>query len=255
MADPSLIAESVGEYYDEWTDRYQSSFGDTFQACRPTNPLDLHRYVMECSGIRGGERILDAGCGICGPSLYFAKHRDVLIDAVTISRVQVATGNRRVAEAGLDSKIKVHLADFQRLNEYFPESTFDRVLFLESFCHSADPGTTLRGVFKVLKPGGVVYIKDFFEKQCDTEVERRLVRKVVDRVHQTFLCRAPRIRDTVELLKLVGFRQQTVEPVKFSPDHSIWRHFNEAHEFDLYDGQTPYEWSDWLSLRFEKPMM
>jgi sterol 24-C-methyltransferase len=253
MANEDVTPEKVGKYYDTWTERYRSSFGDTFQAYRPANGMDLHQYILERSGIRDGDRVLDAGCGICGPSMFFASHRDVVIDAVTISMRQVQTARQLVEQVGLGDKITVHLADFDRLEDRFSEATFDRVLFLESLSHAAEPAAPLRSVFNVLKPGGIVYIKDFFEKQCDSEAERRLVHEVVERVDRTFSLRTPSLQHTIDAITQIGFRQLRVEPIRFTSDGSIWRHFNDAHGFDLYGGKEPREWCDWLELKFEKP--
>lgn len=254
MAETPLSPESVGEYYDQWTERYFAGFGDTFQACRPTHTADLHQYILERSGIRDGERVLDAGCGICGPSLYFASHRDLLIDAVTVSEHQVTMARERVRRAGLEGKVKVYLADFHRLDDHFPAARFDRVLFLESLSHSADTLAALRSVFRVLRAGGVVYIKDFFEKQCDCDEERRRVREVIERVNRTFVLKTPVLRRTVELLREVGFVQLSMGSVEFPNDTSVWRRFNDLHAFDVYGGNPPFPWSDWCELRFMKPI-
>jgi ubiquinone/menaquinone biosynthesis C-methylase UbiE len=165
----------------------------------------------------------------------------------------VQTARQLVAQVGLGDKITVHLADFGRLEDRFSEATFDRALFLESLSHAADPATPLRSVFNVLKPGGVVYIKDFFEKQCDSEAERRLVHEVVERVDHTFSLRTPNLQQTIDAITQIGFRQLRVESIRFTSDTSVWRHFNDAHGFDLYGGQEPRQWCDWLELTFERP--
>jgi cyclopropane fatty-acyl-phospholipid synthase-like methyltransferase len=250
--DRQITPNNIGKYYDEWTDRYRSSFGDTFQAFRTSDPADLHRYILEKSGISDGERILDAGCGICGPSVYFATHRDVNIDAITVSPYQATIARELVAASSLDHKVHVQVADFHRLTEYFPREVFDRVVFLESFCHSSNADTVLQGVFQVLKPGGTIFIKDFFEKQCASPADQALVRAVVDRVAAAFLCNTPNLQETLGRLKRVGFCESAVEPVRFVHDHSVWSDFNESNGFDLYGDKAPYEWSDWMTLRFEK---
>lgn len=253
MPDDDLSPERVGQYYDEWTDRYRSCFGDTLQACRPAQAADLHQYILERAGIRDGERILDAGCGVCGPSLYFASHRDVAIEAVTVSRDQVETARQLVAQAGLAGRITVRLADFHKLEESFPPATFDRVLFLESLSHAQDPAGPLLSAFNVLKPGGVVYIKDFFERPGQTADERRRVREAIARVDRTFVLHTPNLQHTVRRLTQAGFHQDWIEPVGFPSDNSVWLGFNAAHRFDLYGGEEPLQWCDWLELRFAKP--
>ena len=254
MSNGDRSPEQIGRYYDEWTARYQECFGNTLQACRPAQSADLHQYILERAGIEDGERILDAGCGVCGPSIYFASHREISIDAVTVSRHQVRTARQLVSEAGLDEKITVHLGDFHKLRELFPASTFDRVLFLESLSHAMDPTAPLQSAYEALKPGGVVYIKDFFEKQLDTPEEQRLLRETIDRIDRTFVLKTPSLHHTVSVLTGLGFREQLIEPVGFAADNSVWIRFNDTHRFDLYGGRAPFQWCDWLELRFEKPM-
>lgn len=247
-----LTPERVGRYYDEWTPRYRASFGDTFQACRPKETDDLHRYLLESAGVVDGERILDAGCGVCGPSVYFATHRRVAIDAVTVSNEQAATARRLVADACLSDRITVHHGDFHRLDELFAPTTFDRVLFLESLSHAADPMEPLRAAFAVLKPGGTVYVKDFFEKHHDDAGERRRAQETIVRVDRAFAVKTPRLDRTLAVLQRIGFVRRHVGPVGFTNDLAVWARFNRAHDFDLYQGE-PVEWSEWLELRFEKP--
>ncbi len=254
MPDHEASPDRVGLYYDDWTGRYEESFGDTFQACRPADTADLHRYILDSSGIRDGERVLDAGCGVCGPSRYFASHRDIAIDAVTVSAAQVAVANRMNAEAGLRGRVAVHLGDFHKLDELFPDSTFDRALFLESLSHAADPLEPLLSVFKVLKPGGVVYIKDFFQKDYDDPAVQQFVQETIDRVDRAFVLKTPRLDHTIQALEQAGFVAQRVQPVGFENDLAAWRAFNGGHQFDLYAGRDPVEWSEWLELRFQKPI-
>lgn len=253
MSNDDLNPERVGQYYDEWTPSYLSWFGRTFQACRPGELDQLHRYIMERSRIRDGERILDAGCGVCGPSIYLANHRDITIDAVTVSQTQVATARQFVTEASLGGRIQVHLADFHKLHELFPEQTFDRVLFLESLSHAPDPTGPLQSAFRVLRPGGVVYIKDFFERSSDNTEQQKALRETIERVNRSFCVKTPSLPHTVRALSEIGFRKQLVQPVGFANDISVWAGFNRAHHFDLYNGKEPFEWSDWIELRFEKP--
>jgi hypothetical protein len=52
----------------------------------------------------------------------------------------------------------------------------------------------------VLKPGGVVYIKDFLEKHCDTEAERQLVHEVVERVDRTVAVRTQSLPYTIDAI-------------------------------------------------------
>lgn len=254
MNDADRTPDKVGSYYDQWTERYRESFGNTFQACRPALVADLHQYLLERSGIQDGEHVLDAGCGVCGPSAYFAAHKRVQIDAVTISEYQVSVARELLTEAGLDQVVSVTLGDFNRLDELFSPATFDRILFLESLSHANDVAQPLTGAFKVLKPGGTLYIKDFYEKRYESEAQNQIVQQVIERVDQAFVLRTPSLEETVRVLVETGFRQEILAPVNFYMDNSVWMNFNDKHQFNLYGGSAPCQWADWVELRFVKPM-
>ena len=66
----------------------------------------------------------------------------------------------------------------------------------------------LESVLKVLKPGGVVYIKDFFEKEYADIDKRPLVQEVIARVDRTFVVKTPRVGHTVRVLEQVGFMRR-----------------------------------------------
>src|SRR5439155_1269509 len=90
MRDELRVVEpsDVRDYYNAWTEKYIQDFGDCIQAHRPSREEDLLEYLMTRAGLRDGQRVLDAGCGVCGPARYFASHRNLDIEAITVSPVQ-----------------------------------------------------------------------------------------------------------------------------------------------------------------------
>src|SRR5262249_26000618 len=144
------------------TEKYLEFFGESIQAHRPSREEDLLDYLMTQAGIRDGQHVLDAGCGVCGPARHFARKRQITIEAVTISPVQVQIARERNRDPGLGDRVNVTLGDFHQLAGIYGREAFDLAYFLESLSHSSRPGEVLRSVYEVLKPGGIVYIKDFF---------------------------------------------------------------------------------------------
>lgn len=245
--------DAVAQYYDVWTSKYLKHFGDTIQAHRPTRQDELHAYLMQRAGIRDGKRVLDAGCGVCGPSIYFARHRAVTIEALTISPVQAQMATERVAEAGLSNRIQVRVGDFHRLEKLYPREEFDVVYFLESLSHSPNPARALAGAFEILKPGGVVYIKDFFIRPCKTEEEQRRVMRVIANVDRLFAVKTPDAKETLAQLRATGFLPIWSEHPKFVVDNTPWQAFEREHQFDLFEGDPSFDWSEWLEMKFQKP--
>src|SRR5580700_7041298 len=79
---PVSSVSEVKQYYEDWTQRYIESFGDTFQSRRLNDLPKLTDYLIESAGIKSGMKIVDAGCGICGPAIMLCQKIDIKIDAV-----------------------------------------------------------------------------------------------------------------------------------------------------------------------------
>jgi ubiquinone/menaquinone biosynthesis C-methylase UbiE len=245
--------EEISSYYDAWTTKYLEVFGDTIQAHRPTREEDLHDYLMRRAGLRDGKRALDAGCGVCGPGLHFAAHADITLEALTLSPVQARMACERIVQGGFADRVNVRVGDFHRLPELYPREEFDVVYFLESLSHSPAPERVLAGVYEVLKPGGIVYIKDFFIKPCATAEERRRVLRVIERVDRLFAVKTADAGEMIGHLRGAGFLPVWVEPPRFQVDNTRWQEFEREHRFDLFEGDESFDWSQWLELKFQKP--
>jgi ubiquinone/menaquinone biosynthesis C-methylase UbiE len=243
----------VGEYYNAWTDKYVEAFGECIQAHRPTREEDLLNYLLTRAGLRNGQRVLDAGCGICGPARYFAGERELSIEAVTISPVQAGIAITKNREANLDDRIHVTVGDFHQLAEIYGREQFDIVYFLESLSHSSRPGDALRSAYEVLRPGGMVYIKDFFIRRCDTGEEQKRVLDVVARVDRLFAVKTAWAADIKEELRRAGLFQIFSDKPQFEVNNSQWRQFESKHQFDLFAGEDSFDWSEWLEMKYQKP--
>ncbi|MDB5281426.1 MAG: Methyltransferase type 11 [Bacteroidota bacterium] len=153
---------TVDKHFTVLNNRYLNVYGDVIEASRTKDPGEMLAYLANGAGIKNGMKLLDAGCGVCGPARYFASHFDVTIEAVTATKLQAEIAEQRNKEANLDKRIKVKHGDFHFLSDYYPANSFDIVYFFESFCHSYDIQRVMDEVHKVLKPGGAIYMKDWF---------------------------------------------------------------------------------------------
>ena len=169
----------VRRYWDEANAAYLQHVASTFQAglvrtgsAEPTARAS-NLYLASRAGIRPGHRVLDAGCGVCGPSIDIAGNlKTIALHCITLSGVQAEQGGRMVREAGLSDRISVQQADFHDLP--FAGRIFDVVIFFESSGYSYDLPKLFCEVHRVLRPNGTVYIKDVFAKEhCLSRQERR----------------------------------------------------------------------------------
>ncbi|MCZ8284950.1 MAG: methyltransferase domain-containing protein, partial [Bacteroidia bacterium] len=123
-------------------------------------------YQIDVIGLKSGITALDAGCGVCGPAVYFAQKTGCRIEAITISGVQAEKAREHIAKQGAGDRVNVREGDYHTLEQYYPENSMDAVYFLESFGHAKSHEQALDSAWKVLKPGGVIYIKDLFIKKA-----------------------------------------------------------------------------------------
>lgn len=112
----------------------------------------LTRKVAESLRLRKGERVLDVGCGLGTPAIQLATEYGVQVTGVNISTRQVAEAHARAAAAGLGDQVAFVTADFSALD--FPDGSFDAVVAMEALVYVRDLGPTLRGLHRVLRPGG-----------------------------------------------------------------------------------------------------
>jgi cyclopropane fatty-acyl-phospholipid synthase-like methyltransferase len=81
-------SNDVRDFYNRYTDKFLQVYGEVIQAFRTKDVSKLLAYEMESMGLEAGNEVLDAGCGVGAPAIYFAQQLPVQIEAVTISDVQ-----------------------------------------------------------------------------------------------------------------------------------------------------------------------
>lgn len=247
-------AVTVQRYYDAWTDRYLKSYGNILQSSRPTSDKKFLRYILDSAGIRRGMRLLDAGCGVCGPSIYFASKRSVRIDAVTISGVQADIARAAISQAGLDAWINVRRGDFHDLATDYPAASYDMVFFLESFGYSRSIPQVLSNVSQVLKPNGYVYIKDHFPVPQKDPTRREFQRQNLERMKMEYCYTMQSLAETVTCLTELGFWIEFIKKPAYLLDDARAVTFEQDNELtSLRDAiKSGFELYETLEIKFRK---
>lgn len=113
----------------------------------------LAELLGESSGLAAGQRVLDCGFGFGDQDLFWLERfQPAVIDGLNVTESQVRRARERVAAAGLDRRIRLHLGSATRMP--FADASFDRVLALETAFHYDTREDFFREAFRVLKPGG-----------------------------------------------------------------------------------------------------
>jgi cyclopropane fatty-acyl-phospholipid synthase-like methyltransferase len=196
----------VAEYYDLWTDKYLEVYGNVLQGSRPSSEKQLLNYLASSIPIANGDLIIDAGCGVCGPAAWFAQMKNVQIEALTNSALQVAYSIDRIRAARLLDRVHVNLGDYHNLDSIYCWGAYDKVVFLESLAHATDLRRVFTGAYNVLKRQGILYIKDFFFCDwCRNTVKQAVQAEMRKDVSWTYRISLRALSDIVHELALIGF--------------------------------------------------
>ncbi|KAI0087071.1 cyclopropane-fatty-acyl-phospholipid synthase [Irpex rosettiformis] len=89
------------------------------------------RHIIAKADIRPGYRILEIGSGWGSLSFLITQTiEDTTVDTITLSVQQETYVRQKIAEFGLEDKVKVHLMDYRAMPPEW-ESAFDRVVSVE----------------------------------------------------------------------------------------------------------------------------
>ncbi|WP_425244407.1 methyltransferase domain-containing protein [Thermostichus vulcanus] len=239
-ARPYRSADSVANSYDQWTEDGILEFywGEHIHLGHygsPPQPKDFLKakvdFVHEMVRWAGldqlpaGTRVLDVGCGIGGSSRILAQDYGFSVTGITISPQQVKRA-QELTPTGLDVQFLVEDA----LAMSFPDGSFDVVWSIEAGPHMPDKALFARELLRVLKPGGILVVADWNQRDDRQKPlngwERLVMRQLLDQwSHPAFAS----IEGFAELLAATGWVEGEVitadwtEPTLPSWLDSIWQ--------------------------------
>jgi tocopherol O-methyltransferase len=146
------LKESKSLHYGYW----DSSTKNFHQAL-----LNINKVLSERVKIKKEDKVLDAGCGVGGSSLWLAKEKGCSVTGITLSDKQVNKASAMAKETGLDAQVKFEQKDFTSTG--YPQNSFTVVWAIESVCHAADKSNFLKEAYRILNAGGRLVMADFFK--------------------------------------------------------------------------------------------
>ena len=250
--------EDVGQFYDAQTNNFLRVYGQVIQAFRTRNVTDLLDYQIESIGLKDGMKVLDAGCGVCGPARYFARQKQVDIEAITISEKQVELSRHFIAQEGLETQVSVRQGDFHQLSQLFDASSFDAVYFLESFGHATDHEHTIKESWNVLKPGGILYIKDLFIKEGYHAGHDAQIAREIENINRAYRYNVADLYKVLEVARKQGFILSSLKtidlPLEQFENLTVSNEFQELTGINKIDNLSDYIFPvDFFELKCLKP--
>lgn len=118
-------------------------------------------------------RVLDAGCGVGGTAIWLAQEYGVHAVGLTNCEPHVALAREQAKKRGVGDRVEFHYGDFMEMP--FKKNCFDAVLNHETYCYAPDKLAYLKGVYRVLRPGGRWQAVDgFLQDRQLTESDRAI---------------------------------------------------------------------------------
>lgn len=185
---PDWLKQRVAAYYQETTEEsYLAWAGDalalhlglsddpaaiTDRAVLERGLVAMNALLADHARVGAGTRVLDAGSGVGGSSIWLSRERGASVVGVTLDPGQVALARRYAAERGAAGAT---FATMDFASTTFAAGSFDVVWNLESLCHAGHPRAYFAHAFELLADGGRFVCADFFRGRggpdCDAMCE------------------------------------------------------------------------------------
>lgn len=159
-------------YYKETENAYKDSwdlnnslaihygYWDSTVKSFPQSLVRMNEIMMEAAAIKSTDKVLDAGCGVGGSSIFIATVLGCNVTGITLSERQAELANVNAKKKGIES-----LVDFKTMNYCatdFPDESFDVVWGCESICYADTKALFIKEAYRLLKPGGRLVVADGF---------------------------------------------------------------------------------------------
>ena len=184
-----ITNESIIKYYETCDGAYKAAwdlenslsfhygFWDEHTKNLPQALMRENEVLSEIANIKKDDKVLDAGCGVGGSSIYLAQKIGCNVTGITLSGKQVETAKINAVKHKVD-----HLTNFEEMDftkTRFETAVFDVVWAIESVCYASSKRDFLKEAYRLLKPGGRLIIADGFGlKKTYSKKEQKILDKM-----------------------------------------------------------------------------
>ena len=156
-------AETVREYYNLCNEFMVFGWSESLHFAPLSSRESLEesqirhqRLMIEKLELSEGMTVVDVGCGIGGPMRRVVREADVRVVGVNSSEIQLARARLLNAEAGIQHMVDYLECSFMDMGAV-ADGTFDRGYAIESTCHAPDKAGAFAEIYRVLKPGALLW--------------------------------------------------------------------------------------------------
>jgi ubiquinone/menaquinone biosynthesis C-methylase UbiE len=167
------------DWFRDWSNEYDNTLG---KVQRHHKLLDL---VVDTSGVKDGDKVLDIGCGTGLLSLKFLRKTDCLIYGIDNSPDMLEIFKGKIKELNLSERISCKLGDAENLE--FKNREFDIIASTVTLHHVKDKYPVIKKIYELLKAGGKFVLGDIdVDTTGNLEDPERLLR-IIDFLKDEFV--------------------------------------------------------------------
>jgi len=191
--------DAISPYYRSlWGEHLHHGYWIRGDESKEKAQLQLIEHLAQLAGVKPGSDVLDIGCGLGASTLYLAKNYKAAVTGITISEVQVEMAAKAAATEQLDAKFLLMDAEAMHF-----QKQFDLLWSVESISHYQRREEFFASAAKLLKPGGLFAITDWFKKENLTPAETK---KFIDPIEKGMLVELQIMDDYEHLLTSNGLQ-------------------------------------------------
>jgi SAM-dependent methyltransferase len=182
------VVDDVRSYYDQNTARFERfgqgrGTGAIHRSVRaepgdedPSPFRTLERRVLKelarLDSTLEKVHVLDLGCGVGASMIYLASHAPVAVTGVTLSGLQAARAEERIASSGLGARVRCLQGSYLDIPESVPVA--ELAYSIEAFIHGPDPARFFAAAARHIAPGGrLLVFDDFLGPRAQGTLSRR----------------------------------------------------------------------------------
>lgn len=183
-------------YYKLWGEHLHHGYWIRGDESKEQAQQQLIEHLARLAKIPNGATVLDVGCGFGASSFYLCKQFGATTTGITISQVQVEMASAAAAKEKASARFCLMDAEAMSF-----EKPFDVLWSVESISHYHDREKFFASAAKLLKPGGIFALTDWFKRPNLSSAETR---KLIHPIEQGMFVRLEEMGQYEEFLQSNG---------------------------------------------------